>query len=114
MPDGFRPPGAPSSDPATACKVEKKKRVYSPRNAAGGQLPPRNHCIICSELCHHANAYNPHSLIWQAILIIQRFWNMTTLPTTVSKIPPTTRGLHTNPSKMVEAQSAITGKSTVA
>ncbi len=58
MPDGFRPPGAPSSDPATACKVEKKKRVYSPSNNGGGMCPARNSCSVRCKLCHSANAYN--------------------------------------------------------
>jgi len=36
---GFRPPGAPSKNPATACKAEKKKRCESARTLRKGDLP---------------------------------------------------------------------------
>jgi hypothetical protein len=38
-PVGFRPPGAPSKNPATACKAEKKKRGQGARTLRKGDLP---------------------------------------------------------------------------
>jgi hypothetical protein len=38
-PVGFRPPGAPSKNPATACKAEKKKRGEGARTLPKGDLP---------------------------------------------------------------------------
>jgi hypothetical protein len=38
-PVGFRPPGAPSKNPATACKAEKKKRCEGARTLRKGDLP---------------------------------------------------------------------------
>jgi hypothetical protein len=38
-PVGFRPPGAPSKNPATACKAEKKKRGEGARTLRKSDLP---------------------------------------------------------------------------
>jgi hypothetical protein len=38
-PVGFRPPGAPSKNPATACKAEKKKRCEGARTLRKSDLP---------------------------------------------------------------------------
>lgn len=39
---GFRPPGAPSKNPATACKAEKKKRGKGARTLRDGNVPAGN------------------------------------------------------------------------
>lgn len=39
---GFRPPGAPSKNPATACKAEKKKRCEGARTFRDGNVPAGN------------------------------------------------------------------------
>jgi hypothetical protein len=55
-PVGFRPPGAPSKNPATACKAEKKKR--GARTVRKGNPPAGNLFDDLSACVRHGTVYN--------------------------------------------------------
>jgi len=57
-PVGFRPPGAPSKNPATACKAEKKKRGEGARTVRKGDVPAGNLFDDLSTCVRHEAVYN--------------------------------------------------------